>query len=127
MDLHATQPLLPVLSTPAATGKDPLTSHPASPAAASPTADPPPPVGGNPQPQVRDDGDTERAIAELVQRFLQSSTRNLEFRVEQQSGTPVIIVRDADGQVVRQIPSEEALRLMRHLNAQSGTLFDGLA
>lgn len=71
--------------------------------------------------------DTQQAIAELVQRFLQASTRNLEFYVEEASGKPVIVVRDAEGQVIRQIPGEEALRMMRRMNAQSGTLFDSIA
>jgi|SRR5690606_18541999 len=69
----------------------------------------------------------QQAIAEQVSRYLQSSTRNLEFHVDSAAGAPVIVVSDAEGQVIRRIPGEEALQLMRRLNAQSGTLVDSSA
>jgi uncharacterized FlaG/YvyC family protein len=84
----------------------------------------PAPMGQAPSPAPEQ---TQLKIAEQVQRYLQSSTRNLEFQVEGESGTAVIVVRDASGEVIRRIPGEEALQLMRRLNAQSGTLVDSIA
>jgi uncharacterized FlaG/YvyC family protein len=70
---------------------------------------------------------TQQAIAEQVSRYLQSTTRNLEFQVDSESGAAIIVVRDAAGSVIRRIPGEEAMQLMRRLNADSGTLLDWTA
>lgn len=70
---------------------------------------------------------TQQAIAEQVSRYLQSSTRNLEFQVDSESGGAVIVVRDASGNVVRRIPGEEALQRMLRASAESGTLIDSSA
>ena len=61
------------------------------------------------------------------QPYLRLSNRNLEFVVEEDSGATVIVVRDAEGEVIRRIPGEEVLQLMRRLNADSGTLIDSRA
>jgi uncharacterized FlaG/YvyC family protein len=71
--------------------------------------------------------DTREAIAEQVSRFLQSSARNLEFQVDAESSTPVIIVRDGQGHVVRRIPGDTALEMLRLANAQSGTFVNSKA
>jgi uncharacterized FlaG/YvyC family protein len=70
---------------------------------------------------------TQQAIAEQVSRYLQSSTRNLEFQVDSESGSAVIVVRDGAGNVVRRIPGEEALQRMLRASADSGTLIDSSA
>lgn len=70
---------------------------------------------------------TREAIAEQVSRYLQTSARNLEFQVDGDSATPVIIVRDGEGNVVRRIPGEVALQMLRLANAQSGTFVDSTA
>lgn len=69
--------------------------------------------------QVVDLEGIQEAIAEQVSRFLQTSARNLEFHVEGDS--PVIIVRDGESRVIRRIPGETALEMLRLANAQSGT------
>lgn len=70
---------------------------------------------------------TQEAIAEQVSRYLQTSARNLEFQVDADSATPVIIVRDGAGNVIRRIPGEEALQMLRLANAQSGTFVNSTA
>lgn len=70
---------------------------------------------------------TQQAIAEQVSRYLQSSARNLEFQVDAESAEPIIVVRDGEGNVIRRIPGEEAMQLMRRANAESGTLIDSVA
>lgn len=97
------------------------------PAAAMRGQQDPAPTPEVPAVQARTTEDAQLKIAEQVQRYLQSTTRNLEFQVEDESGAAVIVVRDVTGQVIRRIPGEEALQLMRRLNAQSGTLVDSSA
>lgn len=54
--------------------------------------------------------------------------RELHFAVDDQSGETVIKVVDrATDEVVRQIPSEDVLRLRQRLAEMSGALFDGSA
>jgi uncharacterized FlaG/YvyC family protein len=78
-------------------------------------------------PPERDLQHTQQAIAEQVSRYLNSSTRNLEFHVDNESGNAVIVVRDMAGNVIRRIPGEEALQRMLRASAESGTLIDSTA
>ncbi|MET0281652.1 MAG: flagellar protein FlaG, partial [Steroidobacteraceae bacterium] len=66
------------------------------------------------------------AVAEQLQDYLRSTSRDLNFQVEAGSGDAVLTVLDAGGNVVRRIPGEEAMQLMRRTNAQSGTLIDSI-
>lgn len=67
------------------------------------------------------------AVAEALRRIAPART-DLQFRVEPGAGKVVVSVIDAEsGEVVRQMPSEEALRIARNL-AEIGTgIFDGRA
>ena len=68
------------------------------------------------------------AIASQLQEFLRSSERDIEFRVDADTKAQVITVRDAtSGEVIRQFPNEDALRVLKNLAAQQGTLFNGKA
>jgi len=59
---------------------------------------------------------------------LQASDRNLELRVDDHSGRLLIVVRDAEnGNVIRQIPSEEVLALSRSLDRMHSLLLDDTA
>lgn len=57
----------------------------------------------------------ERTIEEVAQRiesYLRSVGRSIEFRIDSSTGRTVIMVRDKEtGDLVRQIPNEEVLRL----------------
>jgi flagellar protein FlaG len=56
---------------------------------------------------------------------MKSSGRSLEFRVDASSGHTVVSVRNPQtGELIRQIPSEETLRLAAMLGAASNTLVD---
>ena len=122
MDVKATKPVSGASQSSAQmTGKHPvivleLPSKPAPPEQLPAVAKP-----------STDFSHTRQVIAEQVSRYLQASTRNLEFQVDSESGKAVIVVRDADGQVIRRIPGEEVLQIMHRLNAQSGTLIDSIA
>ena len=125
MDVKAVKPVSPgaSTSTPAtqATGKHPVITLEDS--GAPPAAEHKVPA---PSP-VNELLHTRQVIAEEVSRYLQASTRNLEFQVDNESGTAVIVVRDGEGQVIRRIPGDEVLQIMRRVNARSGTLIDSVA
>jgi flagellar protein FlaG len=64
-------------------------------------------------------------VAARLREYLAESRRDLEFRVDRDAGATVITVRNVNtGEVVRQIPNEEALRVLRRLNEGSSTFLD---
>jgi uncharacterized FlaG/YvyC family protein len=68
------------------------------------------------------------AIASQLQEFLSSSDRDIEFRVDVDTKAQVVTVRDAkSGEVIRQFPNADALRVLKNLAAQQGTFFNGKA
>ncbi|MNR48018.1 flagellar protein FlaG [compost metagenome] len=59
-----------------------------------------------------------------IHRFVQSIRRDLNFTLDDSSGRVVIKVTDgASGEVIRQLPSEEALRLAESLEEVRSLLF----
>jgi uncharacterized FlaG/YvyC family protein len=74
---------------------------------------------------VPDMRETLQRVATRLEEYLRSSGRNLELRVDDATGTTVISVRDAStGELIRQIPSEEALRLQERFEQTVGVLID---
>ena len=69
-----------------------------------------------------------KSAAEQIESYLRSIGRQLEFRIDEETGRTVISVLDLEtGDLVRQIPSEETLRLARALGTQLNVLIDQLA
>jgi flagellar protein FlaG len=67
--------------------------------------------------------DVEAAVA-TIQDFVQSVSRSLNFSLEEGSGRVVVKVTDSgSGDVIRQIPSEEALQLAENLSEVRSLLF----
>ena len=67
--------------------------------------------------------DVEAAVA-TIQDFVQSVRRDLNFSLEEGSGRVVVKVTDSgSGDVIRQIPSEEALQLAENLSEVRSLLF----
>jgi flagellar protein FlaG len=63
-----------------------------------------------------------KQAARQLETFMQSMNRYLEFRVDQDSGRTIVTVKDkSTGEVVRQIPSEEVLRLAHNLGGKGRT------
>lgn len=63
-----------------------------------------------------------------IEKFVQSIKRNLEFSIDEASGKVVVkVIATASGEVVRQIPSEEVLKLAESLTTASNVLFDAKA
>lgn len=81
----------------------------------APTPPPPPPSG------------VEKAVAQ-IKAWLSDSSRELAFQIDEDSGRTVITVTNpATGEIIRQIPSEEALRFAASLAARGGLGVDELA
>jgi flagellar protein FlaG len=69
--------------------------------------------------------DLEAATAQ-IERYMRSSGRDLQFRVDDDSGRVVVSVRDSGtGELIRQIPSEAALRIAKSLE-QGAAAVDSL-
>ncbi|MFU8790160.1 MAG: flagellar protein FlaG [Methylobacter sp.] len=66
------------------------------------------------------------AVADMNE-FFQLAKRSLQFSLDEDSEMMVIQIRDEDGQVIKQIPQEEALELARRLDEFRGLLFESKA
>jgi flagellar protein FlaG len=66
-----------------------------------------------------------RAAAKQIDSYLRSVGREVEFRVDDDTGMTVVTVREtATGDVIRQIPNAEVLQLARRFQKSSGALLD---
>ncbi|WAG77616.1 flagellar protein FlaG [Metapseudomonas furukawaii] len=64
------------------------------------------------------------AAASNLREFAQTIRRNLNFDVDDSSGRVVVLVTDSEsGEVIRQIPSEDALKLAESLSEIRSLLF----
>ncbi|AZO83943.1 flagellar protein FlaG [Pseudomonas sp. QLc11A] len=69
-----------------------------------------------------------KAAVQEIEKFVQSVKRNLEFSIDEASGQVVVkVIASESGEVVRQIPNEEVLRLANSLNDASSLLFSAEA
>ena len=69
--------------------------------------------------------ETLAAVAKQIDSYLRSNGRSLEFSIDSSTGRTVIAVRDAsNGTLIRQIPSEEAMRIARAVDSQGPALVD---
>lgn len=88
-------------------------------AAEAPTPAGNPPSAGKAEADRNKAGGSEgevRQAVEQLNRYIQTVQRNLQFSVDQDSGATVVKVIDAKTDtVIRQIPSEESLKLARQL------------
>ena len=63
-----------------------------------------------------------------IEKFVQSVKRNLEFSIDEPSGKMVVkVIASGSGEVIRQIPNEEVLKLANSLNDASSLLFSAKA
>lgn len=93
-----------------------------------------PPVNGTSLPK---DGESAAKVPELPELerlsqglvdFAKSMNRDLNFRIDENSGRTVVTVLDGETEeVIRQIPSEEMLRMAEALEGASALLFDAQA
>ena len=60
-----------------------------------------------------------------IEKFLASSRRNLEFSTDEESGRIVVkVIASETGELIRQLPSEEALRIAHSLSDVNSLLFN---
>lgn len=110
---------LPPLPSPAAGAQAPAPREPSAPSSSVDHARAPEAVPA--------DDVLKQAIKEIQENVGNTQT-NLRFRVDETSGRIIVSVVDAEtNQVVRQIPSEEVMRLARVMDRLQGLLINGKA
>jgi len=79
-------------------------------------------------PRAESEAAAARSVAERIRRYLRETGRDLDFDVDADTNRMVVTVRAKEtGEVIRQIPSEELLRIARHLPSPIEHLVDLLA
>ena len=69
--------------------------------------------------------DAIKASAAQIDSYLKSVGRNLDIHVDRDTGKTIVTVRDSEtGDVIRQIPNEETLRLARSLGESGAAILD---
>ena len=82
-----------------------------------PRGEVPPPDGKSSPPESPPTPAAVRRAAEDIERFLRDRGREFAFSVDDTTGRTIVAIRDAStGELIRQIPSEEALRIARNLD-----------
>ncbi len=72
--------------------------------------------------------ESAQSAVEQFKAFVQDIQRNLDFSVDDSTGQVVVKVMDGDsGKLIRQIPSEELLRLSERLEDMRSLLFKAQA
>ncbi|GAB1072180.1 MAG: flagellar protein FlaG [Shewanella algae] len=73
--------------------------------------------------EAQQDPEQLQQVAEELSNTMSMMRKGLAFKVDETSGTHVVSVMDVDsGDVIRQIPSEEALELAAKLSEVAGLL-----
>ena len=77
---------------------------------------------------VKAERDTLETAVSNLQDFTQNIQRNLNFSINESTGRTVVEVTDrVSGEVIRQLPTEEALRLAESLDEMRSLLFTAQA
>jgi len=87
-------------------------------------------VDALPQPAKTEAANPEQIqhAVDQIQRFTQSMARNLNFSVDEETGKTVIKVMDSQtNEIIRQMPSEEAIDIAHALGRIQGTLLNDKA
>lgn len=68
------------------------------------------------------------SVTKQIDSFLRSIGRSINFRVDPGSGEMVVSVIDANtGEIIRQVPGEEALKLAQSIEARMSVMVDETA
>jgi len=71
--------------------------------------------------------DVKEAV-ESIQHFIESAQRNLEFSIDESTDQVVVkVINKASGELIRQMPSEEALQLAQRMKEDNPVLFQAKA
>lgn len=102
-------------------GDKPVDRSAATPRSASDTLEP---KAVSAAESVNDAEKVKNAVSE-IEKFLSSTRRNLEFSTDEESGKIVVkVIASETGELIRQLPSEEALRIAHSLSDVNSLLFD---
>jgi len=68
------------------------------------------------------------SVTKQIDSFLRSIGRSINFRVDPGSGEMIVSVIDANtGEIIRQVPGEEALKLAQSIEARMSVMVDETA
>ncbi|MFV3326144.1 flagellar protein FlaG [Pseudomonas sp. NY15372] len=81
------------------------------------------------EPDDKRDPPADRAVLEqavsAIQEFVKASERQLNFSIDDSTGQVVVkVIARQSGEVIRQLPSEVALKLAQNLKDANSLLFD---
>ena len=80
---------------------------------------------GTSQDSTSEQSEKLKTAVQDIEKFVQSVKRNLEFSIDEESGKVIVKVIASDtGEVVRQLPSAEALKIADNLQNAHSLLFD---
>ncbi|MBJ9975439.1 flagellar protein FlaG [Pseudomonas sp. S75] len=72
--------------------------------------------------------DNVKHAVSQIEEFMKQTQRKLQFSTDEESGKIVVkVVASETGELIRQIPSEEALRIAHSLSDVKSVLFDAKA
>jgi flagellar protein FlaG len=81
-----------------------------------------------PAPATKPTQQQVKEAVEQIQRNNVASSTDLQFSVDSATGRTIVSIVDAEtGEVVRQIPTEEIMKMARSLERMQGLLFTGKA
>jgi flagellar protein FlaG len=65
------------------------------------------------------------SVTKQIDSFLRSMNRSLQFRLDDSSGRMVVSICDSEtGEVIRQVPGEDALRIAQSLESRLSGMLD---
>ena len=68
------------------------------------------------------------SVTRQIDSFLRSMNRSLQFRIDESTGQMVVSICDAEtGEVIRQVPGEEALRIAQDIETRLSGMLDETA
>jgi len=68
--------------------------------------------------------DTIEAAVKKLNDFVASNKRNINFTIDDDTGRTVVKLMDSENNVLRQIPSEEVLRVLKSLEKNKGLFLE---
>ncbi|MDR6236073.1 flagellar protein FlaG [Pseudomonas oryzihabitans] len=111
----------------AASGSDSTTSETSVAASLRPPKDHQAATATDTKVKAEEGGDVDDALSKLKAKF-QDEHRNLDFSVDDSTGEMVVKVLDGEsGKLIRQIPSEEVLKLAKQLDDVRSLMFKAKA
>ena len=65
------------------------------------------------------------SVTRQIDTFLRSMNRSLQFRLDESTGRMIVSITDAEtGEVIRQVPGDEALRIAQNLESRLSGMLD---